>query len=232
MGKLRDDLINKVSQIFADQWSTSEGQKVPEAEDVSLGNEAVKLTGTVLYADLSDSTNLVHNMQAFFAAEVYKSYLHCAAKIILDCGGVITSYDGDRVMAVFIGKSKNSDAAKCGLKINWSVEKIIQPSLQAQYKDSSFILQQTVGIDTSDFWIARTGVRGSNDLVWIGNAANYAAKMASLGPEYSTRISKAVYDMLHENSKLNGEQKQDMWTDLGSSQLDTPIYGSNYTWSI
>lgn len=232
MGKLGDDLTNEVRQIFADQWTERDGQKVPEADDVALGNDAVNLTGTVLYADLSDSTDLVRKEAAHFAAEVYKSYLHCAAKIIRDCGGVITSYDGDRVMAVFIGNSKNSAAAKCGLKINWAVKNIVQPALKAQYTDSSFKLQQTVGVDTSDFWVARTGVRGSNDLVWVGNAANYAAKMTNLGPEYPTRISKAVYDMLNEKSKLGGDPKRNMWRSLGSSQFNTPIYGSTFWWSI
>jgi class 3 adenylate cyclase len=232
MGNLLDDLTNEVSQIFADKWTTSVGQKVPEAADVSLGNEAVELTGTVLYADLSDSTDLVRTKKHFFAAEVYKSYLHCASKIIRACGGVITSYDGDRVMAVFIDGNTDIDAARCGRKIHWATINIIQPSLKAQYPNSSFKLQQTVGIDTSDFWVARTGIRGSNDLVWIGNAANYAAKMASLGPEYPTRISKAVFDMLDEKSKIFGDPKKYIWTNLGDSQLGIPIYGSTIMSSI
>jgi len=37
------------------------------------------------------------------AAEIYKTYLHCAAKIIRSEGGSITSYDGDRIMGIFIG---------------------------------------------------------------------------------------------------------------------------------
>ena len=68
--------------------------------NIQLGNDAVKLEGTVLYADLDDSTKLVDTMSPEFAAEVYKSYLVCAARIIRDQGGVITAYDGDRIMAV------------------------------------------------------------------------------------------------------------------------------------
>jgi class 3 adenylate cyclase len=70
---------------------------------VKLGNDAVKLSATVLYADLADSTKLVDGHTKQFSAEIYKTFLHCAAKIIRSEDGVITAYDGDRVMAVFIG---------------------------------------------------------------------------------------------------------------------------------
>jgi class 3 adenylate cyclase len=51
-----------------------------------------------------------------FAAEIYKTFLHCAAKIIRSEDGVITAYDGDRIMAVFIGNAKNTSAVRAALK--------------------------------------------------------------------------------------------------------------------
>src|SRR4051812_36873707 len=62
-----------------------------------LSNDAVEIDGTVLYADLAESTPLVKGYKDWFAAEVYKNYLYCAARIIRLRGGVITAYDGDRV---------------------------------------------------------------------------------------------------------------------------------------
>src|SRR5690606_37353617 len=101
------DLASEVAVIFSNSWTTREGQKVPESEDLKLGNDAVTLQGTVLYADLDGSTNLVDEYKPQFAAEIYKTYLHCAAKIIRSEGGVITAYDVDRCMAVFKGDAKN-----------------------------------------------------------------------------------------------------------------------------
>lgn len=181
---LSDDLTKEVKDIFATVWKEREGQKIPEAEDVQLGNDAVKLHATVIYADLAESTALVDNYKPHFAAEIYKAYLHCATKIIRAAGGVITAFDGDRVMGVFIGDSKNSSAARCALKINHAVVKIINPAIQAQYPNSSYTVSQSVGIDRSDLLVARTGIRGSNDLVWVGRAANYAAKLCSLREGY------------------------------------------------
>ena len=100
------------------------------------------------------------------AAKIYKTYLHCAAKIIQSEGGVITSYDGDRIMAVYIGGSKNTSAANSALKINYTVTKIINPILKECYPNTHYLVKQIVGIDTSNLFVVRTGIRGSNDLVW------------------------------------------------------------------
>jgi hypothetical protein len=53
------DLESEVKKIFGTTWTSREGQVIPEAEDLKLGNDALKLDGTVLYADLAESTNLV-----------------------------------------------------------------------------------------------------------------------------------------------------------------------------
>jgi hypothetical protein len=64
----------------------------------------------VLYADLADSTKLVDEYQRPFAAEIYKTFLHCAGKIIRAEDGTITAYDGGASRAstagtkLFLGK--------------------------------------------------------------------------------------------------------------------------------
>lgn len=96
---LKDDLESEVATIFRERWSTRDGTVVPDDASLKLGNDAVKLEATILYADLADSTKLVDGYKPFFAAEIYKSFLHCAAKIIEAESGTITAYDGDRIMA-------------------------------------------------------------------------------------------------------------------------------------
>lgn len=228
---LGDDLQTEVKKIFRDAWTTRDGRVVPESEDIKLGNDAVKLDGTVLYADLDGSTNLVDGYKSAFAAEIYKSYLHCAAKIIRAEDGTIVSYDGDRIMAVFIGDSKNSDAARTALKITYAIREIINPAIKAQYPKSPFSIDQIVGIDTSSLFVARTGIRGSNDLVWVGRAANYAAKLSSRsGPP--SQITADVYDRLSKKSKI-GANGQNMWTKTTASEIgNKTIYTSTWQWKV
>ena len=228
---LADDLKAEVKSIFSEQWTHRDGQVVPDSEDLKLGNETVNLDATILYADLSASTVLVDNHKPHFAAEIYKAYLHCAAKIISSEDGTISAYDGDRVMAVFMGGSKNTAAARTAFKIHYAVTHIINPALKEQYPKTTYEIKQTVGIDTSKLWVARTGIRGSNDLVWVGRAANYAAKLTTLPPDYPTRITGEVYNMLPDSLKVS--QGHTMWEAMSWTAMNNlSIYRSRWWWKV
>lgn len=228
---LKTDIEAFVKKTFADQWTTRKGNVVPSDTSVTLGNDAVEIEATVLYADLADSTVMVDTSTPMFAAEVYKAFLHCAVKIIRSNGGEVTAYDGDRVMAVFIGDLKNTRAVKAALQINWAVKNIVQVELKAWYTSSDFVLGHVVGIDTSSIMVAKTGIRGANDLVWVGRAANHAAKMASLPHARPTYISSDVYQSIADEVKLT--HGVDMWTRLRWNTFDDRIiYGSTYWWAF
>lgn len=228
---LRTELTKEVETIFADRWSVRDGRVVPDPEDIQHGNHASKLDAVVLYADLSYSTLMVDTEPFHVAAEVYKSYLHCSARIIKANGGVITAYDGDRIMAVFVGDSKNTNAAKTGLQITWAVNKIINPGLCSQYGDDAYEVTHVVGVDSSFIRATRIGVRNDNDLVWVGSAANHAANLSSISEgKSSVFISGRVYARLRTDLKVNGNPKQNMWTEMtyeGSS-----VYRSRWQWSV
>ncbi len=138
-------------------------------------------------------TGLVDDFKPWFAAIIYKAYLAGASRIARNNGGEVTAFDGDRVMAVFIGDRKNTSAAKTALQINAFVSEL-NKVIKNIYPTTSYVLRQSVGIDSSSLFVARTGVRKYNDLVWVGRAANYAAKLCSLGdPSHPTHITQAVF---------------------------------------
>jgi len=228
---LAEELAKQVGTIFLESWTERNGQVVPDPEDLGLGNDGMNLEGTVLYADLADSTGLVENESNWFAAEVYKSYLLCASKIIQHFNGEITAFDGDRIMAVFIGNSKNTNAVKTALAINHAVIQIINPKLKGVYKEKKYIVRHGVGVDTSDLFVARTGVRGSNDLVWIGNAANYAAKLCSLREEgYNLWITDKVYGNCHSSVRSIGGTN--IWEERFWSAKNKKVYTSRWYSSV
>lgn len=229
---LGDILAADVNKIFKETWLVRKGQIVPEPEGIKLGNEAVEFERvTVLYADLSGSTKLVDASSWQFAAGIYKAFLLCAAKLIRVEGGTITSYDGDRVMGVFVGDGQVTNAVRCGLKINYAVEYIIGPSLGQN--NLAYAVKQVVGIDTSAIRAARTGVRGGNDIVWVGRAANYAAKLTELNSPERTWITKDVYDLMNNEVRYGGSANANMWTQYRwEPQNNYPIYGSTYWWKV
>ncbi len=231
--ELREDLEAAVTTIFGEVWSQRDGEVVPGPEELKLGNDAVNLNATVLYADISSSTVLVDSFESQFAAEIYKTFLACAAKIIKDEDGVITAYDGDRVMGVFIGKSKNTSAVRTALRINTAVLEVIKPALTAQYPTSSYDLNHVVGVDTSNLLVSRIGVRNDNDLVWVGRAANYAAKLSALNDGFAIYITDSVYDSLHDSVKYALGSHANMWeARTWTAMNNMSIYASNHHWTV
>lgn len=229
---LKDDLTSEVGTIFKSAWTETTGRVVPAPSNVGLGNKATQLEkAVVFYADLDGSTNMVDNFSWWFSAEIYKTFLHCAAKIVKDESGVITAYDGDRIMAIFIGDNKYDQAVRAAMKLRWAVANIIEPAMKAQYSTTTFSIKHTVGIDVSDLRAVRTGVRGDNDLVWVGRAANYAAKLNTLSSDYPTWITKDVYDNLSAN--LIATNSQPMWEVRSWTAMgDKTIYRSTWWWAF
>jgi class 3 adenylate cyclase len=227
------DILADVKTILRSSWTLDPGRTVPDLERVGLtGNHGIQIEGTVLYADMADSTKLVDSFKSEFAAEIYKSFLLAACKVISGESGDITAFDGDRVMAVFTGTMKNTNAVKAALKINYIVKQI-NGAIAAQYPSTSFTMGHAIGIDTSKLLVAKTGIRKYNDLVWVGPAANWAAKMANVNdPGYPTWITEAVYKMLHESAKVGGTNKTQMWEQRTWTPTGKTIYRSNFWWTF
>ena len=227
--KTEREIIQDVKAIFTTNWKSRAGTVVPEPDTVQLGNDAVEMDATVLYADMMDSTGLVVGHKSWFAAEVYKAYLVAACHLIRNNGGVITAFDGDRVMAVYNAGNKNTAAAKTALQINWAVIEI-NKAIKSAYS-TSFELRQTVGIDTSSLFVAKTGIRDSNDLVWVGRAANFAAKLAGISDgNYSSFITDSVFNRLRDEAKYGANPKRLMWERSVWKDRNISVYKSNWKW--
>jgi class 3 adenylate cyclase len=134
-------------------------------------------------------------------------------------------------MAVYIGDAPNTSAARSALKINYCRLYIIAPLLQKQYPSNTYELKHVVGIDRSPLRAARTGARGANDLVWVGRAANYAAKLTTLPDSHPTWITADVYGRLIDD--LKESQGRQIWEQMTwNSMNNMTIYRSNWYWPI
>ncbi|RLB74060.1 MAG: adenylate/guanylate cyclase domain-containing protein [Deltaproteobacteria bacterium] len=225
-----DDLKKEVRSFFRTQWEVTDGKVIPEPDSIGLGNKAKKLDIAILYADMAESTNLVDGYKPLYAAEIYKSFLHTCCKIIRRNGGELVSFDGDRIMGAFIGDGKNSAAAKCALNIKWGITSIVQSEHDEYYKGKGITINYSAGIDSGDHHVIRTGIRGGNDLVWVGKAANYAAKLSNHNwSPYHSIISNRVYSKLNDGSKYDGDGKN-MWIQEYSNEINESVYKSSYHW--
>ncbi|WP_202864009.1 adenylate/guanylate cyclase domain-containing protein [Pseudomonas baetica] len=136
---LAEDLKKWVDKTFTAVWEVQETTGVPNPADLRLNSNHAKdlNSATVLYADLDGSTDMVNMKKWEFSTEIYKTFLKCASDIIKNEGGIITAYDGDRVMGIFTGEYKNTSAARCALKKTSLCKRLFNPPFQ---KDGPQIL--------------------------------------------------------------------------------------------
>jgi adenylate cyclase len=231
---LKEDIETLVGDALTTNWDLRDGRVVPTTDNVALSGGGVELAATMLYADLADSTELaMWNRKA--TARICKAFLAASSHLVRANSGEVRSFDGDRVMGVFLGGSKNSSAAKCALQINWMFLNVLKPKFEQAYqslRDGTFKLAHCTGVDTSDVLVARSGVRNANDLIWVGRAPNVAAKLSTIrNSPYFSYISGDVYDVMADSSKLSNNG-QAMWQERPN--WDGPIkriFRSSWTWS-
>lgn len=209
----------KVSDILSADWQVRHGQVVPTTDDVSMKDGAVRLEATYLYTDLRQSTLIAQRYKPEIAARIVRSFLVAACAVIRGKDGHIRSFDGDRVMGIFIGPNQRNQAVDAALGINWACDKVLAPDLKAMLERAraqSWYPSHGTGIDSGEAFIVRGGVRNNNDLVSIGRAPNIAAKLSSLSGTPTIRITSDVLERLTaRNLYVNGRGGTPLFTSQG-----------------
>lgn len=230
-----DDMKNHVAGVLAETWNIRRTKTVPEAADIALKGGAVQMPVTILFTDLVQSSLIVDELRRTTAAKVYKAFLSTAARLVNANGGQVAAYDGDRLMGVFSGERPNTMAAKTAMQISYCVSDVIRPRLKAQFPDvaaAGLDIQHVTGIDNGEVFVVRAGVRGDNDLVWIGRAPNLAARLSEVRNCGTSVLSGDVYDNMNDEAKLNNGQN--FWQQRTYRYLDREvrIYCTDMRWRI
>jgi class 3 adenylate cyclase len=227
---------NRVRAIVLQPWITRRSNGAPETANVQLAGGGVEVSPTMLYADLADSTVLATYADPKVAATVIKAFLSPVVDIIRHYGGHIRSFDGDRVMGVFVGPGQNDRAVRVALQINQAVHYVIRPAVESafpQLRAAGFVLKHGVGIDHSPVLAVRAGVRDNNDLTWIGRAPNVAAKLSGeRDARYPTLITDIVYQSLATPQRMSSDGLVHMWTPVRWDGAPVPevaiVHGSGW----
>jgi class 3 adenylate cyclase len=230
---LINDIKNKVDAYFKEPFEVEETTIVPGTDysKLTFGNKGLVAEFSFLFVDIRKSSEL-HDKYGFAnAARIYQSFHDICLRIIETNFGKVRAFDGDRIMGVFAGDSKRTNATKAALNIRWAVKEILNTKLTVP-------LQIGCGIDIGQTLITKVGKGrdvNNNDLIWIGKACNYASHLTQEAND-SVIISPAVYNQLHASSKYEDEatKTKDMWSPIkitlkNNKQIDA--YKSTYTWA-
>lgn len=235
---IKDDYENALRDLLYQPFDVRYGTVVPTTESVTMKSGGVYLDAVYLYADMADSTGMARRFTSQTAAKIIRAYLSVAARTLRARGGEIRSYDGDRVMGIFVGADAASRAARAALEVKWLVDNLVDEALSLwldEYNESSWKISHRCGIDIGTAFVVRAGVRDSNDLVSVGDAPNIAAKLASLKGS-RTFITDRMWDAMSYDTCFSTPNGSAMWslavpTDIGSGRVES-VRSSTWGWVV
>lgn len=234
----KDELISGVNDFFNGSYSVTEGKVIPNVQDIAFGKVGRELDLAMLFIDIGQSTKIVDSTRRVTAAKMYKSFLWGISQIARKNGGELRSFNGDGVLIVFAGSTKNTSATKSALQMSWFMQNVLRPKMESYFQNNQelngMLFNFGIGIDTGKVLVVRGGIRGdnNNDLVWAGNATNYAVKLSSLCSEgHHVYISDAVYRNMNDSSKYGGSPERNMWEKRYWGEKDMTVYRSSWTWT-
>lgn len=237
---LLEDVKSSVSTHMAGTYETFQPRAVPLPEDIPEGAKAAKLTATSLFIDLRQSSDITNALRRQTAAKMLKAYFSGAVRIVNANNGYVRSFNGDGMLALFRDERRSNNAVKAAMQAKWFVRDILQPRFERYFESNRQAFGASIGfdigcgLDDGDIYAVKVGIRGTNDVAWVGRCTNTSAKLSNLAASpRSILITRAVYERLAGSRKLsNGTH---MWSDEFSRKIggiNRAIRSTTYWWSI
>ncbi len=173
----------------------TKGRELPEPDNLALA-EGRRLEAAILYNDLRGFSQLVATTPRRQVLRVLDAFISEMAHAAKEMKGEVVDCAGDRVMAVFWLPFGNRDitpihnAILCAFWMQTIVTRALNPVLRNLTLPG---LECGIGIDYGTVVVARVGIRNRNKMVFLGNAANWAALLESYAKPGQTVLSDYVY---------------------------------------
>jgi adenylate cyclase len=213
----------RIDSILGMELKVTAAREVPKTEQVAF-SEGRLLETAVLFIDMRGSTALSQERYKITISKIYKAFFDVVGKVISwKHGAHIRGFAGDRLMAVFTPGDKSCDSAvDAAIILQTVITKVLNPKLNRKYNAT---IDFGIGIDYGEMMATRVGIYGggsNSDLVWSGNAANYASKLADFQGTSAIRITTAAHSKL--TSHLKSVSGSDLWPnkyslDVGSKKI-------------
>lgn len=227
MGRKKDIKDKVVEYLAAAEYTVQESTSVPGPGDnrVTFGNTGVRFDAVVLYIDMRGSTAVLNAHRGSSVAKIHKAYLYVATKVIAEWGGHIRSYNGDSILAFFVGKSK--DVVTKALRAALEMRALLATDCAAEFGRFSG-LDFGIGVDVGSILCVKAGIaRNENysDFVWLGNAVNRATCLSDAARRpHHVWVSQEVRDLMEDAVRTSGPYRQDRWSQARFE------YNGQYAW--
>ncbi len=128
------------------------------------------------------------------------------------------------------------------MQARWFVRAILQPKFERYFSGNRTALGQALGfeigcgLDDGEIFAVRVGIKGTNDVAWVGRSTNTSAKLASgVSTPQNIAATREVYSMLAASRKYASLDRRHMWSEervqtIGS--VDRHIKTTTYGWTV
>ncbi|MFA9420185.1 MAG: adenylate/guanylate cyclase domain-containing protein [Gammaproteobacteria bacterium] len=158
-------------------------QVIHSEEGATTGKGEVNET-TILFTDIEGFTTISETLAPEQLIEALNQYFTLIAKPIDECGGVISQFQGDAVLATFNAPKPDPDHASNAVKAALNIQKVLEGKLFG----NGVPFNTRIGINSG---LVVGGLVGSGDRVGYtvhGDNVNLTARLEQLNKDYGTRI--------------------------------------------
>jgi class 3 adenylate cyclase len=197
--------ISRIDTILNQQDSSfEEVDNFPSLDKLTFTN-GFYVYATALFVDIRDSSKMLENHNRPTLAKIYRSFI---SEVIAIMNGnsncKFINIDGDCVSGVYETNYKpNIDTVFSNAFTISSLIDILNCKLK---KKNITAIKIGIGMDYGRLLLIKAGFSGSglNEVAWMGNALNTAAKLCNKANKewhYEILVSSAIYENLNEHNK-------------------------------
>ena len=218
MGKNKETL-EIIDDYLNASYIKEDTRVVPKKQDLTFGNTTKKMSFAVaLYVDMRKSRKILSDASTFWSIKIHSAFLLALTHCVERRDGHMRSFNGDGILAFFVGENASSKAVRAAMDMKGFVLKI---SELLENEDVSKI-DFGIGIAQGEIMVAKSGKAGDDqtkqDLIWVGlsvymavELSDYARSLNNIWISNNVRISigKEKYlDVINDKESNSKSVKQ------------------------
>ena len=178
------------------------------ARNEPLGLEGERRVCTVLFADIRGFTRIAEHMTPEALHRLLNDYLHVMVESIVEHGGFIDKFVGDKVMALFTGPRATEESAFSAIAAARTIHLRLGAQNAGRVSNGDAPIEVGIGINTGEMVVGNIGDQRRMDFTAIGDAVNVADRLQSLAKGGETLVGSRTAELVKDRAVLEDRGKQ------------------------
>jgi class 3 adenylate cyclase/PAS domain-containing protein len=172
------------------------------ARNEPLGLEGERRRCTVLFADIRGFTGIAERITPEGLHRLLNDYLHVMVESIVEHGGFIDKFVGDKVMALFTGPRSAAESAFSAIEAARTIHLRISAQNASRVANGEAPIEVGIGINTGEMVVGNVGDQKRMDFTAIGDAVNVADRLQSLAKGVETLLGAETAELVKDRVAL------------------------------